>query len=288
MTDSDRGPESRFVYANGLRLHYLDWGNPQAADVVCIHGFRGNAHSFDGFACRFRDRFHVRCLDVRGRGDSDWAPDADYRMPAYVADFEGVVEALGLRRFTLIGTSMGGRIAMHYAGRHPERLERLVLNDIGPEAEAGSDRITAEAGQTPDSFTTLEDVMAYRAQIFPATARLSAEEQRTMALTHVRQGPDGRWIWKNDPAFLKQRAAGGAESYPHLWEVLAGLPCPTLLLWGTASDVLSESQARRIIATLPHGELVAVPGAVHAPTLTEPAAHQALEGFLARPTEVRR
>jgi pimeloyl-ACP methyl ester carboxylesterase len=264
-------------------LSYLDWGNPQAPEVLCVHGFRGNAHGFDGFARRFRDRFHVRSLDVRGRGDSDWAPDGNYRMPAYVTDLEGVVEALGLRRFTLVGTSMGGRIAMHYAGRHPEALERLVLNDIGPESEAGSDRITAEAGATPDSFATLEDVIAYRAKLSPGTARMSPDEQREIALTHVRQGPDGRWVWKNDPAFLQQRVAGGSESYPELWNVLASLPCPTLLLWGTVSDVLSEGQARRVLATLRHGVLAPVPGSAHAPTLTEPAAVEALESFLATP-----
>ena len=283
MKNIDTGPESHFVSANGLRLHYLDWGNPRAPDLVCIHGFRGNAHGFDGFARGFRDRFHMRCLDVRGRGDSDWAPDGDYRMPAYVADVEDFVKALGLRRFSLVGTSMGGRIAMHYAGGNPDRIERLVLNDIGPESEAGSDRITNEASETPDSFSTLDDAIAYRVNLNAAMARMSAADQREVMLTHVRQSSDGRWVWKNDPAFLEQRATNGAESYPRLWDVLAGLPCPTLLLWGTASDVLSEGQAKRILATLRHGELAAVPGAVHAPTLTEPAAVQALDGFFAMP-----
>lgn len=283
MTNGNSGPESHFISANGLRLHCLDWGNPEAPDLVCVHGFRGNAHAFDGFARRFRDRFHVRCPDVRGRGDSDWAPNGHYGMSAYLSDFAAVVDALGLRRFSLVGTSMGGRIAMHYAERHAEHLERLVLNDIGPESEAGSDRITAEAGATPDSFAALEDAMAYRAKMSQGVVRMSADDQREMALTHVRQGADGRWTWKNDPAFLKLRVANGSESYPHLWNVLAALPCPTLLVWGTASDVLSEGQAQRILSTLRHGELVAVPGAAHAPTLTEPEAVQALESFLARP-----
>jgi pimeloyl-ACP methyl ester carboxylesterase len=204
-------------------------------------------------------------------------------MKAYLADFEGVAAALGLGRFTLIGTSMGGRIAMHFAQGHGNQLDRLILNDIGPDSEAGSDRITAEAGETPDSFAALEDAMAYRARLNAATARMTPEEQRAVALTHVRQGPDGRWVWKNDPTFLQLRVANGAEGYPHLWQVLANLSCPTLLLWGTASDVLSEGQANRILATLRQGTLAAIPGAVHAPTLTEPAAVEALEAFLSRP-----
>jgi pimeloyl-ACP methyl ester carboxylesterase len=90
----------------------------------------------------------------------------------------------------------------------------------------------------------------------------------------------GRWLWKNDPEFLRQQAEKGAESYPHLWEVLRRLACPTLLIWGTASDVLSEDQAKRVVRALPPGELAAVPGAPHAPTLTEPESAEALERFL--------
>jgi len=78
--------ESRFLEVNGLRLHHVDWGNPAAPTIVCVHGFRGNAHAFDGFARRFRDRFHVLSVDVRGRGDSDWAADGVYTMDAYVSD----------------------------------------------------------------------------------------------------------------------------------------------------------------------------------------------------------
>src|SRR5438874_1814759 len=121
-------PESKFLTVNGLKLHHLDWGNSSASALVCVHGFRGNAHAFDGLARRFRDRYHVLSLDVRGRGDSAWAKDGIYSLQAYVNDLEGVVDALGLQRFTLIGTSMGGRIGMTYAGRHPERLERLIIN----------------------------------------------------------------------------------------------------------------------------------------------------------------
>ena len=234
-------PESRFLDANGLRLHHLDWGNPGAPIIVCVHGLRGNAHSFDGFARRFRDRFHIISVDVRGRGDSAWAQDGDYTMPSYVADLEAVLDKLGFERFTLVGTSMGGRIAMLYAGTHAERLDRLIINDIGPNPEPGSDRITDEAGTTPDTFPSLDAVVAYRREISANLAKASEEAQRESALTQVRQTPDGSWVWKSDLTFLRQRAdSGGRAEFPELWDVLARLPCPTLLVWGTASDVLSE------------------------------------------------
>jgi pimeloyl-ACP methyl ester carboxylesterase len=162
----------------------------------------------------------------------------------------------------------------------------LVINDIGPDGEAGSDRITAEAASTPDFFSSLEDGIAFRSARMPAFSSLDETEQRVEILHHLREAPDGRWVWKNDPEFLRQRVQHGAESHPQLWDVLARVPCPTLLLWGTASDVLSEAQARRMIAVLPRGELAPIPGVGHAPTLREPAAVEALDRFLAVPVTV--
>jgi pimeloyl-ACP methyl ester carboxylesterase len=279
-------PTSKFVDVNGLRLHYLDWGNQGAPAIVCVHGLTSHAHAFDGFARRCADRFHVVALDVRGRGDSAWSPAGEYTMAAYTADLVAFIDALGLNRFTLVGTSMGGRISMHYAATHADRLERLVLNDIGPDSEAGSHRITAVGASRPASFASLDDAVAYRFRTVPAMAKASAELQRETARQALREGPDGRWVWKHDPAIDQQRARDGAHGYPELWQVLASLPCPTLLLWGTISDVLSEAQARKIVATLPHGTLATVAGSAHAPTLNEPDAAVALEDFLSTPVAV--
>lgn len=273
-------PTSQFVTVNGLKLHYLEWGEPAAPTVVCVHGLTAHAHAFDGFAGRIADRYHVVSMDVRGRGDSAWDPAGDYGMPAYTSDLIGLVGVLGLQRFTLVGTSMGGRISMHYAAQHAAKIERLVLNDIGPDSEAGSDRITRGAAARPTSFASLEEAVAYRAANLPAMAKASPEEQRESASYALREGPDGRWTWKHDPAIDQQRVRDGARGYPELWGVLASLECPTLLVWGSASDVLSKTQADKIMATLRHGTLVTVPGVGHAPTLNEPAAVTALEAFL--------
>src|SRR4029450_4612249 len=119
---------------------------------------------------RCADRFHVVALDVRGRGDSAWSPAGEYTMAAYTAELAAFVDVLGLTRFTLVGTSMGGRIAMHHAAPHADRLERLVLNDIGPDSEAGSHRITAVGASRPVSFASLDDAVAYRFRTVPARA----------------------------------------------------------------------------------------------------------------------
>src|SRR5205809_4587459 len=265
---------------NGLDLHYLDWGNVGAPPVVCVHGYTSSAEAFNALARQFHDRFHIVAPDVRGHGESAWSPDSAYQYRDQVADLAGLVDQLGLARFTLIGTSMGGIIAMAFAAAHAARLVGLVINDIGPDVEEGSQRITQMVGGRPDEFATLEDAMAYRREISPVTASRPMSDQREVALGVLRQQADGRWVWKMDPAYIRQRVQHGAPPRPALWPVLKSLPCPTLVVWGTESDVLSEAQARRMGGVLPRGELGKVAGVAPGPTLVERVVLAALERFL--------
>jgi pimeloyl-ACP methyl ester carboxylesterase len=274
-------PTSKHLTVNGLRAHYLDWGDAGAPPVVCVHGYTSSAQAFSAPARLFHDRYHLVAPDVRGHGASAWSPAEEYQYRDQFGDLAALVDQLGLERFTLIGTSMGGIIAMAYAGAHPERLRGLVINDIGPDVEGGSQRITQMVGSRPEEFATLEDAMAYRRQMSPIVAGRGEEDQRELALGVLQQQPDGRWAWRMDPAYVRQRVQRGAPSRPALWPVLERLPCPTLVVWGTESDVLSEAQARRMVEVLPRGELVAVPDVGHSPTLVEPVVLAALERFLA-------
>jgi esterase len=273
-------PKSMVLTVHDLRLHYLDWDTAGAPPVVCVHGYTSSAQAFNAPARHFQNRFHIIAPDVRGHGESAWSPAGAYQYSDQVCDLAEIVDQLGLEQFTLIGTSMGGIIAMAYAGAHPERLVRLVINDIGPDAEMGSQRITQTVGGRPEEFATLEDAMAYRRQMSPIVASRNAEDQRELALGLLRHRPDGRWVWKMDPAYIQQRVQHGPPQRPALWPVLQRLSCPTLVVWGTESDILSEAQARRMVQVLPRGELVAVPGVGHAPTLVEPVVLTALERFL--------
>jgi esterase len=273
-------PTDKSLTVNDLRLHYLDWGKADAPAVVCVHGYTGSADAFNALARHFQDRFHVVAADVRGHGESAWSPVGAYQYADQAGDLAAFVDRLGLDRFVLVGTSMGGIIAMAYAVAHPERLRGLVINDIGPDAEAGTQRITQMVGSRPEEFATLDDAMAYRREMSPIVAGRSAEDQRELALGVLRQRPDGRWGWKMDPAYIMQRVEHGAPRRPDLWPALGGVSCPSLVVWGTDSDVLSERQARRMEQALPRGELVAVPGVGHAPTLVEPQSLGALERLL--------
>jgi len=271
---------SKFVTVNGLRLRYLDWGASGLPPVVCVHGYTSSAEAFNAPARHLQDRFHIIAPDVRGHGESAWSPTAAYQYGDQIGDLAALVDELQLSRFALIGTSMGGIIAMGFAARYPDQLRALVINDIGPEPETGSQRITEMVGGRPEDFASVEEAMAYRRRMSPIVASRTIEDQRELALGVLRQRPDGRWVWKMDPAYVEQRVRNGAPPRPPLWPALQTLPVPTLVVWGRDSDVLSEGQARRMAETLPRGELVAVPGVGHAPTLMEPTALAALERIL--------
>jgi pimeloyl-ACP methyl ester carboxylesterase len=273
-------PKSEFLSVRGLQLHYLDWGNPSAPPLVCVHGYTSSAQAFNAPARHLRERFHVIAPDVRGHGESAWSPDGAYQYRDQAADLAAIADQLGLDRFSLIGTSMGGIIAMTFAGSHSDRLARLVINDIGPDAETGSQRITQMVGSRPDDFATLEDAMVYRRQMSPIVAGRSLEDQEELARGVLRRRDDGRWAWKMDPRYIQQRVTQGPPVRPPFWPVLQRLACPTLVVWGEDSDVLSGAQARRMAETLPKGQLVTVPGVGHAPTLVEPVVLAALARFL--------
>jgi esterase len=273
-------PRTNYARVNGLRLRYLEWGRPDALPVICVHGYTSSAEAFNALARRIQDRARIIAMDVRGHGESAWSPDGAYQYSDQAGDLAALIDQLGIERFVLIGTSMGGIIAMAYAAQHAERLRALAINDIGPDVETGSSRITGLVGSRPESFASLDEATAYRREISPITAARPIEDQEETARGVLRQQPDGRWTWKMDPAYVEQRVTRGAPPRPQLWPALENLQCPTVVIWGTESDVLSEAQAKRMAAALPKGELVAVPGVGHAPTLVEPAALAAIERLL--------
>jgi len=274
-------PTTNYAMVNGLRLRYLEWGRPGALPVVCVHGYTSSTEAFNALARRIQDRAHIIAMDVRGHGESAWSADGAYQYADQAGDLAALVDRLGIERFVLIGTSMGGVIAMVYAGQHGDRLRALVLNDIGPDVEAGSGRITQTVGSRPYDFASLDEAMQYRRETSPITAGRPLADKEETARGVLRERPDGRWAWKMDPAYIEQRVKQGPPKRPPLWPVLETLQCPTQLVWGTDSDVLSEAQAKRMVAALPKGELVSVPGIGHAPTLVEPPVLAALDRLLA-------
>src|SRR5215813_15220977 len=143
----------RTIILNGQRFHYTEWGAPTAPPLVMLHGVTGHARTWDEEAALFASRYRVLALDQRGHGDSDPSPDADYTVATLAADVAAFVDALGLARISLVGLSMGGRVAIGFAGQAPERVDRLVIVDIGPEiSEAGMVRVGTLRARSPELF----------------------------------------------------------------------------------------------------------------------------------------
>jgi pimeloyl-ACP methyl ester carboxylesterase len=270
-----------FVQANGLRHHLIARGSPGSPVVMMLHGLAGQAHAFDGIANHLAAKYHVYCLDVRGRGETEWGPPDGYHMDNYVADLEAVREALGLHHFALVGTSMGGIITMNYAPRFPDHVDRVVLNDVGPEIDpAGLARILAYVGHAPEMFADMKAVVKYyRDNYAPMVEHLPEDQIADFARWNVRKSDSGVYVWKMDPAVR----AGASTAQPALkpWEAVKQIACPALILRGAKSDILSPEIAKRMIEVMPNVRLVEVPGVGHAPVLTEPAAMKALDQFLA-------
>jgi len=269
-----------FVQANGIRHHLIARGNPAAPAVMMIHGLTQQAHVFDAIAARLATKLHIYCLDVRGRGESEWGPPGDYNVETYVSDLEALREALGIERFALVGTSMGGLISMAYTPRYPRRVTRVVLNDIGPEIDPrGGQRIMTMLRSAPEAFTDLKAVVKYyREENAQVLGKRSDDEVLEYARWHVRRSDTGVYVWKMDPAVRVPAPPPPQPQDP--WENLRAITCPALVVRGAESDVLSAETARKMSETTSKCTVVEVPGIGHAPSLVEPAAAKALEDFL--------
>lgn len=268
-----------YVEANGIRHHLIARGAPGTPVVMMIHGLAGQARVFDNIASHLAERFHVYCLDVRGRGESAWGPLEAYGTDTYVADLEAVREALGLRRFTLIGTSMGGIISLNYAPKFPDRVDRVVLNDIGPEIDpTGLERISAYVSQAPEMFADMKAVLKYyRENYGPMVEHLPEDQIADFARANVRKDDNGIYVWKMDPAIRK---FAGPQPSIDQWDAAKAITAPVLILRGANSDVLNPATAAKMVEVMPNAKLVEIPGVGHAPILSEPESIRALDAFL--------
>ena len=270
----------KFVNANGLRLHYIDYGNDGAPWVVCVHGLTGNAHNFDGLAPYLTPKYHVISVDVRGRGDSQWGPPTEYIPQNYVTDLARMLEQLGVARVSLIGTSMGGIISMMYGGGWPERVERLVLNDIGPEIDpAGMTRIASYVGDAPERFENLGAVVKYYKENYPPMAKLEDSVVAEQVKWSVKPGADGGLVWKMDASIRRPLCGGTAQQRLDLWVPYARIACPILIVRGADSDILASATAGRMCTVHKGAKAVEVPAVGHAPSLTEAESLGAIKEF---------
>src|SRR5262249_4598668 len=238
------------------------------------HGITGHARTWDDEARLLSERFRAIALDQRGHGDSDPAPDGDYSDDALLGDLEAFVGALGLARVSLVALSLGGRVAINYAGHHPERVERLVVVDIGPDiAPGGRARVGSLMAQAPERFETVEDVVTHMRANNP---RYTEALLRVRAQHAVRALPGGGFTWKYDRALRDAIRQGRMRAPADLWPQWRAIRCPTLLVRGSESDILTDEMAKRMLDAQPDARLAVVDNAGHTVPGDQPAVFQAL------------
>lgn len=244
------------VAADGVRLSYLDWGG-SGDPVVFLHGGALTAHTWDLICIGLRDTHRCIALDLRGHGDSGWSDD--YRIETATEDVAALAVALGAARCHLIGMSLGGNIAAHFAGAHPDRAASLTLVDVGPGVDFGATRSLRNFVEDAQDVDDIETIIAAALLVNPhadrdkLVYRLQHSMQRTAA---------GRYRWKVD----RRRP----HDYDHILGKLAELPelaariaCPVLVARGGRSRIFSDEAAARCAALFAQGEWIRIEEAGH-------------------------
>jgi len=267
-------------------MRYVQWGDPRNPRVLlCVHGLARTGRDFDRLARVLAHEWRVVCPDIAGRGRSDWLRNpAHYQISQYGADIVTLIARLEVEKLAWLGTSMGGLIGIGLAGLPESPINRLILNDVGPHLEVGGlMRIGTYVGQ-PVRFESLDAAIAYNRSIAPGFGLRTDEEWRELTASALRADGSG-FVLHYDPAIalpLRALTPEGIQAGEQmLWHLYDGIACPTLLLRGETSDLLSTESAAQMCGRGPRPRLVTVPGVGHAPMFFDPAQIDIVREFLA-------
>lgn len=274
----------RCLGPHGLhRMAYVEWGDPANPRVlICVHGLTRNGRDFDVLANALASDYRVVCPDVVGRGRSDrmFFSD-DYAVPIYANDMMTLIARLGVESVHWLGTSMGGLIGMFLSSLPGSPISRLVLNDVGPAISIEAlQRIGEYLGKSPD-FADLAAAEAYVRVVCAPFGALTDAQWRYMTVVGTRAKADGGFEMNYDRAIAEpyQKAFLEAKEI-NLWPMYEGIRCPTLVLRGAQSDILSSEVAAEMTGRGPKATLVEVPGVGHAPMFLEESQVRIVQNFL--------
>jgi pimeloyl-ACP methyl ester carboxylesterase len=287
-TDTDNsdgyGPTSRIYFSQRLRLHYVDWGNPDAPPLLLVHGGRDHCRNWDWVAQALRHDWHIFAPDLRGHGDSQWSPDGSYSIAAYIYDLAQLIHQQELAPVTIVAHSLGSMITLRYTGIYPENVRKLVaIEGLGiaprsmverakqPIAERMQRWIEEQrglSGRMPRRYASIEEALQ---RMQEANRFLSPEQARHLTQHGVNQNEDGTYSWKFDNYVRADRPYGMTqEETEALWSRIA---CPTLLVYGKESWASNPEQDGRI-RHFKNAKVVEFEGAGHW------VHHDRLDGFL--------
>ena len=279
-------PRRRWVQCaspKGLhRMAYLEWGDARSPDVlVCVHGLTRTGRDFDELARALCGRFRVVCPDVAGRGASEWLPDPMlYVVPQYAADMVTLIARLDVESVSWVGTSLGGLVGMALAAQAGAPIRRMVLNDVGPViTKASLDRIASYVGKAP-AFASVEEADRYIRTISAPFGPHSDAQWRFLTETWLRRNDDGTWRAHYDPRIADEYKRTLPDQDIELWYLYDAIRCPTMVLRGAQSDLLSRQTVEAMTGRGPKAKVVELAEVGHAPTLLNPDQIAIVRDFL--------
>jgi len=263
-------PISQYYYSHRLKLHFWDWGDNGKPNLILVHGSRDHARSWDWVAKAFCSDFHVVAPDLRGHGDSSWAPGAMYSIPEYVLDVSALIDIVGRWPVYLIGHSLGGAVVLQYAGAYPGRVKKLVsIEGFGPPPEKlvpipAHERLRKWIedmrnfeSRTPRRYPSLSAAVS---RMQDANSYLSVEMARHLTLFGANWNADGSLMWKFDNYVRSFSPYGfNMEDAQEIWTQIS---CPTLLVRGADSWTVDPEEDGRIHA-IPGYTLLTIQRAGH-------------------------
>jgi esterase len=265
----------RFVTVNGLRIHFLDWGNAGRPPLILIHGIARHAHTFDHIAPHFARDYHVLAIDMRGHGDSSWDPRGDYLVEDHVKDLEGLVRQLKLTHITMLGNSTGGRVVQVFAGMHPDLVTKLIVEDVGPQRpEDIASGFARRVQQEANGWAGEEELVQ---QLLKENRGVAESWVRNYAHFGIKARGDGRFVWKRDPNLVK----GFVPT--DLWSSVRRITSPTIYILGGKSTIVPADTQQELKKALRDCEIATMPGLGHYPDVEDPPGFLAIaDRFLSR------
>jgi esterase len=241
-------PTAHAFSRGSVELRTWEWpGEPPA--TLLLHGIGNYARYWDFFAEAMAGRLRLVATDARGHGESGRPADG-YAPQDFIADATQVLDALAIERAIVVGHSMGGTHAIRLAAAHPERVERLVVVDAGPEPmREGAERARRLSLERPERFESADDALAYLRRTSPGYS----EEVYANRTRWLFREDGGGMVWRSSRDALASIMSGARGD---LWDALRAIRCPVLLVRGTRSNVLSAEIAKRMIETLAQGRLI--------------------------------
>lgn len=252
------GPVSHSFISQRLRLHYVEWGAPDAPPLLLVHGGRDHCRSWDWVARELASDWRVIAPDLRGHGDSAWSPDGEYSILSHIYDLAQLIHQLGIAPMPIVAHSLGGNIALRYTGLYPDKVSKVVaIEGLGPSPKMLAERQNqpfekrwrewieskrAAAGRTPRRYKTLDEAYA---RMKDENAHLSDEQVRHLTVHGVSQNEDGTYSWKFDNYQRVWPPVDASQAeIEALWNAIT---CPTLLCYGErswASNPVSDGRIR--------------------------------------------